>query len=99
MGWSVGFAEWINKVRDEVFFGGSFFDNIFFVFNDELMVGDFNYFFSGDGELGISEAFNKWALNYNLQNLKIITRGIIANSATKMGAFFGFNFEANRVKI
>ncbi len=50
-------GEGVDEVGDEILFFGAFFDDVFFVFNDDFGVGDFGDLAAGDGELWIRKAF------------------------------------------
>ncbi len=67
-----GFAEGIDKIRYEVFFHGTFSYDFFFVFDDDFVVGDFDNFGTGDGELGVKETFDGGALDDDLLDTEII---------------------------
>lgn len=97
--WSVGFAEWIDEIRDEIFFGGSFLDDVLFVFHDDFAIGDFSDFAARDGEFWIGETFNKRAFDDDLLNAEIVVGDGKINNVTKLGTFFGFDFETNEAEI
>ena len=79
---------------------GSFFlDDFFFVFYNYLVIGDFDDFLSRDGELRVGEAFDEGAPDDDLLDSKILACDGEVYYLSKMGAFFGFNFEANNVEV
>lgn len=65
-------AKWVDEIRDEIFFFGAFLENFFLVFDDDFIVGDFDNFFTGDGELRVEERFECWALDDDLLDDKAI---------------------------
>ena len=94
-----GFAEWIDKVGDEIFFFGAAFEDFFFVFDDDFIIVHFDDFFTRNGELWVDEGLESGASNNDLLNHKIFAGdGIIRNFA-KFGTFFGFDFEVNEFEI
>lgn len=95
----VRFAERVNKIWDKIFFTGTSFNDIFFVFDNDFMVGNFDNFIAGDGKFGIRKAFYERALNDNLLNAEIIGRSGKIKDVTEFGAFFGLNFKANKAEI
>lgn len=97
--WSVGLAEWIDEIRNKVFFGSFFADDVFFVFYDDFVIGDFNDFATGDGKLGVREAFDERATDDNLLNAEIVASGSEINDATKLGAFLSLNFHTDKAEI
>lgn len=91
--------ERIDEIRNEIFVGGFFLDDFLLVFHDDFVVGDFDDFFSWNGEFGVGEAFNKWALYDNLLDSEIFAGDSKVDDFAEMRAFFGFNFEADEVEI
>ena len=59
-------TEGIDEVWNKIFFGGAGFENFFFVFYDNFVVGNFDDFFARDEQLGIHEAFHNGALDDDL---------------------------------
>lgn len=66
------FAKRIDEIWDEIFFRGAGFDGFFFVFYDNLVIGDFDYLGAGNDEFGVGEALHEWALDYDLLDYEII---------------------------
>ena len=52
MSW-FGFSERIDEIGDKIFFHGALFDDFFFVFHDNFVVGDFGDFGARDDEFGV----------------------------------------------
>lgn len=52
-----------------------------------------------DGKFWIGETLNKRALDDDLLNAEIVVGDGKINNATKLGAFFGLNFETNEAEI
>ena len=53
-----GLAEGIDEVGDEILLLGAGFDGLFFVSDDNLVIGNFDDFFSRDDELGVHETLD-----------------------------------------
>ena len=79
--------------------GGFFLDDFLLVFHDDFVVGDFDDFLSWNGEFGVGEAFNKWALYDNLLDSEIFAGDGKVDDFAEVGTFFSFNFEADEVEI
>jgi len=92
------FAEWVNEIWDEIFFFGAFFEDFFFVFDDNFIVGDFDNFFAGDGEFWVEEGFDGGALNDDLLNYEVVIGESVRKNFTEFGTLFGFDFEADGIK-
>ena len=100
MGGSVfGFTERIDEIRDETFFGSFFFDGFLFVFNDDFVVGDFDDFASRDDELGVDKRLEGGAFDNELFDEKIFGGDGKISDAAELGAFFGFDFEGEKVEV
>ena len=84
--------ERINKIWNEIFVGGFFLDDFFLVFHDDFVVGDFDDFLSWNGEFGVGEAFNKWALYDNLLDSEIFAGDGKVDDFAEVGTFVSFNF-------
>lgn len=52
-----------------------------------------------NGKFWIGETFNKWAFDDDLLNAEIVVGDGKINNVTKLGAFFGLNFETNEAEI
>ena len=91
--------EGIDKIRDEIFVCCFFLNDFFFVFDNDFIVSNFDNFFSGNGKLGIGKTFDEWAFNNDLLYDKIFCCNSKISYVAELGTFFGFDFEANRVKI
>ena len=92
------FAERIDEVGDEIFVFGAIFEDFFFVSYDDFLVGDFDDFFAGDGKFWVEEGFDSGAFDDDLLNYEVIIGESVRKDFAKFGAFFGFDFEADRVK-
>ena len=92
-------AERIDKIGDEIFFGGAFADDFFFVADDDFGVGDFDDFATMDGELRIHETFDGGALDDDLLNDEILGSGGKVDYFAEPAAFFAFDFEADGVEV
>ena len=51
-------TEGINKIGDEVFFGGAGFNDFFFVFYDNFSISNLDDFAAVNGEFGVNKAFD-----------------------------------------
>ena len=65
-------AEGIDKIRDKVFFAGTGFEDFFLVFDNDFVIGDFDYFFAGDDEFGVEKAFDERAPHDDLLQKEIV---------------------------
>ena len=65
-------SKWIDKVRDKIFVGGASFENFFFIFKNDFVVGDFNDFAAMNSEFGIHEAFDGGAFDNDLLDGEIL---------------------------
>lgn len=92
-------AERIDKVGDEVFLGGASFDDLFLVFDDDFVVGDFDDFAAVDDELGVDEAFEGGAFDDDLLDDEVVGVDGEVGDFAEFGAFFGLDFEADEAKI
>lgn len=92
MNWFSG-TERIDKIGDEIFFFGAGADGFFLVFDDDLVVGDFNDFGARDGEFGVEERLDKRSANYELLDAEIVIGDRVIGDAPKFGTFFGLNSE------
>ena len=91
--------ERIDEIGDEIFFFGAGFDDFFFVFDDDFVVGNFDNLSFGDGELGVDEALDNGALDDDLLDVKIVRIDGKIDDFAEFTMFLGFYFEADRVKI
>ena len=66
-----GLTERIDEVWNKIFVFGLFANGFFFVFDDDLVVCNFDNFFARNGELGVGEAFEERAPNDNLLESEI----------------------------
>ena len=85
-------AEGIDKIGDEIFVLGAAFEDIFFVLDDNFVIGDFDDLFPGDGELRIKQTLNGGATDDNLLDEEIIRSDSEINNLTELGAFLGLDF-------
>ena len=65
-------AERIDKVWYEIFFQGAFSYHLFFVSDDDFVVGDFDDLGAGDGKLGIEETFDGGAFDDDLLDAVVV---------------------------
>ena len=91
--------KWIDKIRDEIFFQGTLFDDFFFVSDDDFVIGDFDDFGARDGELGVKETFDGGAFDDNLLDGEVVVGDGKVDDFAELGAFFGLNFEAEEAEI
>lgn len=66
------FTEWIDEIGDKVFFLGAGFEGLFFIFDDDFVVGNFENLLTGDDEFWVDEAFDKGASDDNLPDGEIV---------------------------
>ncbi len=92
-------AEGINEIWNEIFFFGASFDDFFFVFDYDFVVGDFDYFLSRDSELGVNESFDSWAFDDELLDNKIFGCKSVIFDFAKFATFFRFDFETCEMEI
>lgn len=65
-------TERIDEVGDKIFLGGALFDGAGFIFDNDLVVGNFNDFVAGDGEFGVGEILEEGAVDDELLNHETI---------------------------
>ena len=75
------------------------FDGFFFVSYNDFVVGNFDDFFSWNGEFRVNEAFHNGAFYDDLLNEEIVGICGEINDLAKFGTFFGFNFEGEEIEI
>jgi len=68
------FAKWVYEIGDEIFFGGAGFEGLFFVFDDDLVVGDFDNLLTRNDQGGVIETFDKRAFDDDLADGIIVGR-------------------------
>lgn len=61
----------INEIWHKIFFGGSLFEDFFFVFDDDFVISNFDDFFSRDNKFGIDERFDGGAFDDDLLDNEI----------------------------
>ena len=92
-------AEGVDEIGDEIFCFGAAFEDFFFVFDDNFVVGDFDDFFAGDGEFGVREALNEWAFDDDLLDVKIVSINGEIYKLTEFRALSGLDFEGEGIEI
>lgn len=65
-------AEGVDEIWNEILFFGATFEDLFFVFDDDFVVCDFDNFSTRDGELGVDESLKWGAFNDDLLDSEII---------------------------
>ena len=66
------FTEWIDEIRDKVFFLGAGFEGLFLIFDDDFVVGNFENLLTGDDKFWVDEAFDEGAPDDNLSDGEIV---------------------------
>lgn len=92
-------AKWIDKVRREVVGGGFFNEGLFFVFDDDFVVVDFDNFVAVDGKFGVHKRFESGAFDDDLVDGEGVAIDDVADDFAEMRAALGFDFEINGVKM
>ena len=95
----LGFAEGVDEIGNKIFFFGAGFDNLFFVPDDNFVVGNFDDFGFGNGEFGVDKGFDGGTFDDNLLNEKFVWVDGEVDNAAELAAFFGFDFETDGVEI
>ena len=88
--WLVG-AERIDEIWNKIFFHGTFTNGLFFVFDDNLRIGDLNDFTARNSELGINEALYHGSFDDDLLNHEIIIGDSKTGDTTEIGVFLCLN--------
>ena len=83
-------AKWIDEVGNKIFFGGASFEDFFFVFDDNLVIGDFDDLAAMDGKLRIDKTFDERTLDDNLLDDKVVGVGGVVDHVAEFWTFFGF---------
>lgn len=92
-------AEGVDKIGNKIFFGGARFEDFFFVFDDDLIVGDLDNFFTRNKELWVDETLDERAFDDYLLNDKAIGINGVIDDLAKLRTFFGFYFERGKIEI
>lgn len=93
------FAEGVDEIGDKIFLLGAGFQSFLFVFDDDFVVGDFDDFAAGDGELGVEEALEGRAFNDDLLDEKVVGIDGEIGDGAEFGALFSLNFKREEVEI
>lgn len=92
-------AEWIDEIGDEILAHGALADGLFFVFDDDFVVVDFDDFAARDDELGVEERLERGALDDDLLGGEIVWGDGEVGDFAELGAFAGLDFEAEKGEI
>ena len=88
--WLMG-AERIDEIWNKIFLHGALANGLFFVFDDNLRIGDLNDFTARNSELGINEALYHGSFDDDLLNHEIIIGDSKTGDTTEIGVFLCLN--------